>query len=56
MTAVAQAVAYHAVGHRVAAQDKPLEVRHQGRTVPDADTAVTAGIGPMDVVQVGYRS
>jgi toluene monooxygenase system protein B len=56
MTAVAQAVAYHAVGHRVAAQDKPLEVRHQGRTVSDADTVVTAGIGPMDVVQVGYRS
>lgn len=54
MSVVAGAVAHHVVDHRVAAQDRPLRVRHGGVTLPDDATVLTAGVGPLDVVQVGY--
>lgn len=54
MTVVAQKVAHHAAGHRVPAQDRPLLVRHGDRVLADDDTVVTAGVGPMDVLEVGY--
>ncbi|MGW6009387.1 toluene-4-monooxygenase system B family protein [Streptomyces sp. NPDC055210] len=56
MTVVAGKVAHHVVDHRVAAQDRPLRVRHDGRTLPDDATVVSAGVRPLDVVVVGYAS
>jgi toluene monooxygenase system protein B len=53
MTVVAQKVLHHAAG-RVEAQDRPLGVRFNAAPLPDDATVVTAGVGPMDVVQVGY--
>jgi toluene monooxygenase system protein B len=54
MTVVAEKVAHHAAGHRVQAQSGPMTVRHGGAVVAGDATVVTAGIAPMDVVQVGY--
>jgi toluene monooxygenase system protein B len=54
MTAVAAKVAHHAAGHRVPEQGRPLRVRHQGAVLAGDATVVTAGVAPMDVVQVGY--
>ncbi|MFS8201447.1 toluene-4-monooxygenase system B family protein [Streptomyces sp. CWNU-52B] len=54
MTVVADKVAHHVVDHRVPAQDRPLRVRHDGRTLPLDATVVTAGMRPLDVVEVGY--
>ncbi|WP_320782024.1 toluene-4-monooxygenase system B family protein [Streptomyces sp. CRN 30] len=54
MTVVAGKVAHHVVGRRVAARDRPLRVRHDGRTLPDDATVVTLGMKPLDVVEVGY--
>ncbi|MEF9412237.1 toluene-4-monooxygenase system B family protein [Rhodococcus sp. IITD102] len=54
MTQVAEKVAYHVVGHRVAAQDRPLQVRHNSVAVAPDATVTGAGFGPMDVVEVGY--
>ena len=53
MTVVAQKVQHHAAG-RVPAQDRPMRVRFNAADVADDATVVTAGIGPMDVIQVGY--
>lgn len=54
MSVVADKVARHVVGHRVAAQDRPLVVRHNGAALP-ADTVLAhTQITPMDVIQVGY--
>ena len=38
MTEVAQAIAHHGVGKRVAAQDRPLQVRYKGDLLPDDAT------------------
>lgn len=54
MTAVAEKVAYHVVDRRVAAQDRPMQVQHNGTVLADDATVVTAGVGPMDVLRVGY--
>lgn len=54
MSVVAQKVAHHAAGHRVAAQDRPMRVRLGDRVLADDDTVGSAGVGPMDVLQVGY--
>lgn len=54
MTVIADKVAHHVVDHRVAAQDRPLRVRHDGNLLPDDATVVSAGVGPLDVLQVGY--
>ncbi|MDI3313845.1 MAG: toluene-4-monooxygenase system B family protein [Mycobacterium sp.] len=54
MSVVADKVAHHVVGHRVAAQDRPLAVRHNGTTLPGDVTLASTQITPMDVIQVGY--
>jgi toluene monooxygenase system protein B len=55
MHVVAGKVAHHAAGVRVPALDRPLAVTFQGRMVDDDATTAAAGIGPLDVVRVGYR-
>ncbi|MBS4730367.1 toluene-4-monooxygenase system B family protein [Mycobacterium sp. SM1] len=55
MNVVAEKVAHHVVGHRVAAQDRPLAVRHNGATLPGDATLASTQITPMDVIQVGYE-
>lgn len=54
MTVVAEKVAHHAAGRRVAAQTGPLRVRHASRDLAADATVQTAGVGPLDVVEVGY--
>lgn len=54
MSVAATKVAHHAVGLRVAEQERPMRVTHDGRVLDPDDTVVTAGVGPMDVLQVGY--
>jgi toluene monooxygenase system protein B len=54
MTTVAGKVAHHVVDRRVAARDRPLLVRHAGRTLPGDLTVAAAGLVPLDVVDVGY--
>ncbi len=54
MTAVAAKVAHHVAGHRTAELDRPLRVRHHGTVLAGDATVTTAGVGPMDVIQVGY--
>lgn len=54
MTAVAEKAAYHVVDRRVAAQDRPMQVQYNGTVLAGDDTVVTAGVGPMDVLRVGY--
>jgi len=52
--AAAQKVAAQVVGRRVAPRDAGLAVRHAGRAVPGDLTVAEAGIGPLDVVFVGW--
>jgi len=54
MSEVAQAIAYHGVGKRVAPQDRPLRVRYQGDLLPDDATIETAGVAAMDVLEAVY--
>lgn len=54
MSEVAQAIAYHGVGKRVAAQDRPLRVRYQGDLLPDDATIESVGVAPMDVLEAVY--
>jgi len=54
MTVVAEKIAYHGIGKRVAAQDRPLKVRYKGALLDDASTIVDAGCAPMDVLEVIY--
>ncbi len=54
MSVVADKVAHHVVGHRVAAQDRPLAVRHNGTELPADVILSNTQIAPMDVIQVGY--
>ncbi|MBT9282563.1 MAG: toluene-4-monooxygenase system B family protein [Hydrogenibacillus schlegelii] len=51
---VAQKIAVHTVGIRVKPRNKPLQVMHNGRVVPDHLTVAEAGIRPMDYVEVSY--
>jgi toluene monooxygenase system protein B len=51
---LADKVAAHSVGLRVAPQDVPMEVLHNGKVVPADETVSGAGIGPMDYVEVRY--
>lgn len=55
MSTVAQKVAYHVVGKRVAAQDRPMQVRFNGEIVAEDATPATLGMLPMDFVEVSYR-
>ncbi|WP_072815612.1 toluene-4-monooxygenase system B family protein [Rhodococcus zopfii] len=54
MTQVAEKVAYHVVGRRVPARDRPMQVRYNSVPVAPDVTVTGAGFGPMDVVEVGY--
>lgn len=54
MEVVAQKVAAHAVDLRVAARDVPLLVHFKGKRLSPLDTPLSAGIGPMDYIEVGY--
>ena len=54
MTAVAQAIAHHGIGKRVAAQDRPLKVRYKGTILDDDATIAGTGCAPMDVLEVVY--
>ena len=54
MTTVAEKIAYHAVDRRVAAQDRPLQVRYHGQVLDDDATVKTVGVAPLEVLQVGY--
>jgi len=54
MPAVAEKVAYHAVGRRVWPRQKPMAVYFRGERIPDEKTVAEVGIGPMDYLEVGY--
>ncbi|MBX6762989.1 MAG: toluene-4-monooxygenase system B family protein [Rubrobacteraceae bacterium] len=51
---VAEKVAAHAVGLRVAPKDAPMEVIFKEEVLPSENTVADAGIGPMDFVEVRY--
>jgi toluene monooxygenase system protein B len=54
MTVVAQKIAVHAVQRRVVAQDRPMRVKFNGQILDDEATVVTAGVRPLDVLEVVY--
>ena len=54
MDQVAEKVAHHVIGRRVAPQPKPLRVRYEGRDLEPDTTVQEAGIGPMKFVEVYY--
>lgn len=54
MEVVAQKVAAHAVDLRVASKKAPMLVVFKGKSLPPEDTVVSAGIGPMDFIEVRY--
>ena len=54
MTVVAQKIAHHVAGRRVAAQDRPMRVRHQGKFLADEATVAEADLAPLDVLEVVY--
>jgi len=54
MSEVAAAVAHHVVGKRVAAQDRPLQVSHNGEVLASDSTIASHQIPPLDVLRVAY--
>ena len=54
MKVVAEKVAHHAVGLRVAPRDAAKRVYYNGKEVPSGTTIATSGIQPMDWIEVGY--
>jgi toluene monooxygenase system protein B len=54
MTVVAEKIAHHVVGRRVAAQDRPMRIRRQGEFVADEVTVAEANLAPLDVLEVVY--
>jgi toluene monooxygenase system protein B len=54
MRVVAEKVAHHVVGRRVAAQDRPMRVRRLGEVLADDTTIAQANLTPLDVLEVGY--
>jgi toluene monooxygenase system protein B len=54
MRVVAGKVAHHAVGRRVAGQDRPMQVRRLGQVLADDTTIAEASLMPLDVLEVGY--
>ena len=54
MTVVAEKIAHHVVGRRVAAQDKPMRVRRQGEFLANDVTVAESGLAPLDVLEVVY--
>jgi toluene monooxygenase system protein B len=51
---VAQQVAHHVVGHRVARRDAPLVVSHGGRILASEAVIGASGVEPLDHVEVFY--
>jgi toluene monooxygenase system protein B len=51
---VAQKIAHHVVGRRVAAQDRPMRVRRQGKFLADEATVAESNLAPLDVLEVVY--
>ncbi|MGJ5177547.1 toluene-4-monooxygenase system B family protein [Bradyrhizobium oligotrophicum] len=54
MSIVAEKVAQHAVGLRVAEKKASKSVYHNGRELPSAMTVAQSGIQPMDWIEVAY--
>jgi len=54
MTVVAEKIAYHSAGKRVAAQDRPMKVKREGETLPDDATLSGIGAMPLDILEVVY--
>jgi toluene monooxygenase system protein B len=54
MTVVAEKIAHHVVGRRVAAQDRPMRVRRQGEFLADDATVAESNLSPLDVLEVVY--
>lgn len=54
MSVVGQKIAHHAVDRRVAAQDRPIAVRHNGSVLDPDATVISAGVAPLDVLVAGY--
>ncbi len=56
MDEVAEKVAYHVVGRRVAKRDAAMAVHHKGKALPGATLVSDAGIAPLDYLFVDYTS
>ena len=54
MTVVAEKIAHHVVGRRVAAQDRPMRVRRRGEFLADDATVAESRLSPLDVLEVVY--
>ncbi len=54
MSVVAEKIAYHAVNRRVAAREGSPRVRHNGKELAPDETVVTAGVAPLDVLEITY--
>jgi toluene monooxygenase system protein B len=54
MRDVAEKVAHHVVGRRIAPRDLPMVVRHRGRTLASDITVKDAGITPLQSVHVDW--
>jgi toluene monooxygenase system protein B len=54
MAEVAQKVAHHVVGRRIAPRDLPMAVKYDGKVVPNDKTVAAAGVLPMRNVYVDY--
>lgn len=54
MAVVGEKIAHHVVDRRVEPQDRPIEVRHNGKLLDPESTVVTAGVAPMDVLVASY--
>lgn len=54
MSQVAEKVAAHTVGVRVAPREAPLRVRCRGQVQPDDLTVAQVGLRPLDFVEVFY--
>lgn len=52
--AVGAAIAHHVLGRRVAAQDVPIRLRHNGRVLDPQERIGAAGVAPLDHVEAFY--
>ncbi|MGV0850539.1 toluene-4-monooxygenase system B family protein [Mycolicibacterium phlei] len=52
--AVGTAIAHHVVGRRVAAQDAPIRLRHNGRVLDPQERIGSAGVAPLDHIEAFY--
>ncbi len=51
---VAEKIAYHSVGKRVPAQDRPRKVERNGEELADNGTLSSLCVAPLDVLEVVY--